>query len=284
MPPLWVECLRMTRVPTLPPEDARLGHAILAGREAATRLTSGGHLTAQQTLTLRDRVEQGRAAASELAEAKLPLAGGVVQRLCPEHCDDDLVQEARLGLLKAAERYDYRRGKFGSYAFFWMRKGVLDLLRRREREASVPAFPSVEARNVARQHWRNAVGTLAGRHPKPDARVRVGAIDEVLGEEPVEGDTTVGKLAGEWVINPESRLLEIANAQAVWDAVTLLTPVERRVVSLGFGLDGLPALEQDEIAELLGFSGEGVRRVRKEALAKLREHMEAMGWTKEDVG
>lgn len=236
---------------------------------------------------LNNAIQRFRAAKNALVSGNLRL----VMRVAQTYSNHgalllDLIQEGNLGLIRAAEKYDYTRGfKFSTYATWWIRQAISQALNEFGRTVKLPASLTQAIRNVGRAKMR--LTQVLGRDPKlgelaAETGLSVQQIrDVVLYEhnaisidEPNndEDDTTlVDALISESVPSPE----QIALEQGLRDAVELtladLTTRETQILSLRYGIGRTSDMSTAEIARELGISSNRVRQITVKALRRLRQ-------------
>jgi RNA polymerase primary sigma factor len=202
-------------------------------------------LTAAEEIRLAKRIERGdQAAKQELIERNLRLVAALARRYRDAGAPfDDLVQEGALGLIRAVEKFDHRRGlRFSTYAAWWIRRAVLNAVAG-ERAIRVPA----------------------------SARRRLADLPRVTAslDQPVAEDASpLGELiADERVPDPSEQASEHERDQRLLDAVRVLPRRQREVVVRRYGLEQ----SHDEIAASLGVGDERSRQLERQALHWLRE-------------
>jgi RNA polymerase primary sigma factor len=247
-------------------------------------------LTAEQEVELAKRIERGDLAAKEqLVNSNLRL---VISNARKYQGLDlpllDLIQEGILGLIRAAEKFDYRRGyKFSTYATFWIREAIQRGIANRARTIRIPVHIGQRERRIDRAH-RELTAKL-GRDPTDEevaqaanlnvrevrearqaARV-VTSLDRPVGE---EEETPLGALLESGERTPEEEVEISLRQDAVRHALDRLPEREREVVRLRYGIDGDDPTPLREAGRRLGISAEEVRRLERRALEELAESRE----------
>jgi len=203
----------------------------------------------------------------------------------------DLVQEAMLGLIRAAEKFDYRKGfKFSTYAVLWIRQAVQRGLDNTGRQVRIPAHVAQRERKINR-----IAGELAAqlnREPTDEEvaeRAKV-SLEDVLAlrdltkvttslDMPVgEGETTFGELQAEQDDGPAEQVLERERDRAVEAAVATLPEQAGEVIRLRFGTGGRQALSVRETAEHLGLTQNIVRELEEQGLRRLAQERSLSAW------
>jgi RNA polymerase primary sigma factor len=239
------------------------------------------------------RIERGDLAAKErLVNSNLRLVITNARTYSgPAHPDMpllDLIQEGMLGLIRAAEKFDYRKGyKFSTYATFWIRESIQRAIANRARPIRVPVHIGQRERRIARA--RAALIAQLGREPTDEeiaeaaelevrevhasreiARV-VTSLDRPVGE---EDETTLGALLASDATPVDEEVQLAARDDALRRALERLPEAERRVVALRYGMDGDDPTPLREAGRRLGISSDAVRKLERKALAELAESRE----------
>ncbi|MBV8735354.1 MAG: sigma-70 family RNA polymerase sigma factor [Solirubrobacterales bacterium] len=247
-------------------------------------------LTADQEVELAKRIERGDLAAKEqLVNSNLRLVIANARKY--QGLDLpllDLIQEGILGLIRAAEKFDWRRGyKFSTYATFWIREAIQRGIANRARTIRIPVHIGQRERRIDRAH-RELTAKL-GREPTDEevaeaaelsvrevrearqaARV-VTSLDRPVGE---EEETPLGALLESGELTPEEEVEISLRQDAVRHALDRLPEREREVVRLRYGIDGDDPTPLREAGRRLGISAEEVRRLERRALEELAESRE----------
>jgi RNA polymerase primary sigma factor len=241
-------------------------------------------LTAEEEVELAKGIERGDLAAKErLINSNLRLVIKFARRYQGHGLDlGDLVQEAMLGLIRAAEKFDWRRGyKFSTYAVLWIKQSIQRGLDNTGRPVRIPAHVAQRERTVNR-----VTVELTARLDRVPTDEEVAAeaklpLDEVMAtrdltrvsaslDTPVgDGDTTLGELRAESTADLEDEVLEREQADAVDAALARLPEKERRIIRARFGTGGRPQLTLRDAAREVGVTQEQARRLEAQALERL---------------
>jgi RNA polymerase primary sigma factor len=198
----------------------------------------------------------------------------------------DLIQEGNMGLMRAIEKYDYRRGvKISTYAVWWIRQSIARAIADQARTIRIPVHMTENARKVSRE--RRRLYQKEGRDPSPaEIAVRMGIpvarVEHVLSmvQEPTsldaqvgeDGDTTLGDLIkAPDVVDPQATAEASALQKIVGEALATLTPREQRILRMRFGIGGSADHTLEEIGNEFGVTRERIRQIEAKALEKLRD-------------
>lgn len=230
--------------------------------------------------------EKARQAANHMVKANLRLVVSVAKG----HIDWgvpmlDLIQEGNIGLMQAVQKFDHRRGyKFSTYAIPWIWQAVNRAVNDQSRMVHLPGHVIDDLTKLVRT--RNNLAQKLGRQPTEKELAsetglpskKIGSLLKVSSGVPVSLDTPVGEdgsqlgdfIADQTILQPEEQSTASLLREELSKTLESLTPRERRIIELRFGLGNEYSRTLAEVGTELGLSKERIRQIEKEALAKLR--------------
>ena len=245
-------------------------------------------LSAAEEIELAKRIEKGDLAAKDrMINANLRLVVSVARKYQGQGLPlGDLIQEGMLGLIRAVEKFDWRKGfKFSTYGTLWIRQAIGRGLANSGRTVRLPVHIASLARKI--RDKERELGAQLGRDPTDEeladaveltteevrdiraADQSPASLDRSVGDD--DSGTALGDLIADDVETPEEQVEQELGEQTVQRAVSELPSPERDVLTLRFGIGGRDVADLRETGRRLGLSGENVRKIEDRALRRLAD-------------
>lgn len=246
-------------------------------------------LTREEEIELARRAKAGdKEALKKLVESNLRFVVSVAKKYLgcglPLH---DLIAEGILGLIEAARRFDPDKGvKFISYAVWWIRQSIMQALAQQTGAVKIPVKQAVLVNKITRSYGE--LLKKLGREPTTEELAEYVGMDAkeierllTVCQVPLSLDTPIGDeedttfkdfLKGEGTAEVEEKVVQEELKQSIQEMLEQLTPQEKKIIIMRFGLDGNEPKTLREIGELLGISRERVRQLETRAKKKMKEY------------
>jgi RNA polymerase primary sigma factor len=266
-------------------DEVKLARDIEAGRKAAASLEHDQELSDTERRHLEDLIEAGEEARAVFISSNLRLVISIAKRYTGRGLDLlDLIQEGNLGLIRAVEKFDWRKGfKFSTYATWWIRQAITRGIGNAGRTIRLPVHLIDVVRTVS--DTRQTLHDRLQRAPTIDELSEASGVDRdrvllaieapgdtVSLDRPVgsDGDAELQDFLGDDTVDPFFRAVESLAHDRLMAALEMLDEDERQVLWLRFGLDGSEPWTLTDVGKAMRTTRERVRQIEGRALAKLR--------------
>jgi RNA polymerase primary sigma factor len=267
-------------------EEIELAKRIELGKAAGEKLIGIRRSERQIRAELTMLVDDGQAAREHLGRANTRLVVSIAKRYMGQGLPfPDLIQEGNVGLMRAVDKYDYKRGnRFSTYATWWIRQAITRALAQKTRTIRIPLHMTERIRQMYRT--AQVLEQNLGRRPTPeeiaaemeipaenvrgmmDASQHAIALERPVGD---DGDSEFGDfIEDQDTPSPVESATQHLLQETIEEVLSELTPRQSHILRLRFGLGGGDPHTLEEIANKFGLSRERIRQLEKEALRRLR--------------
>jgi RNA polymerase primary sigma factor len=268
-------------------KEIELAKRIERGEKAKKRLAkTGDNLDLEERARLNAQTQEGKEAFQELVQSNFRLVISIAKKYMGHGVPMlDLIQEGNLGLIRAAEKFDYRKGyKFSTYATWWIRQAVTRARADQGRTIRIPVHMKDRIQRLSR--LSHELELELGRRPTPEeiadevdlslgqVKLALDAARRPLSLEKPVGDDEDSELGdfieGEDLPDPSEEVDLTLLSEEIEELMSTLTPREARILTMRYGLSGGREYTLKEVGKKFGLTRERIRQIEQEALRKLR--------------
>jgi RNA polymerase primary sigma factor len=267
-------------------EEVELAKRIELGKESEQKIQALRRMERAEKNSLQEKIDDGQAAREHLGRANTRLVVSIAKRYMGQGLPfPDLIQEGNVGLMRAVDKYDYKRGnRFSTYATWWIRQAITRALAQKTRTIRIPLHMTERIRQMYRT--AQVLEQNLGRRPTPeeiaaemelpaesvrgmmDASQHAIALERPVGD---DGDSEFGDfIEDQDTPSPVESATQHLLQETIEEVLSELTPRQSHILRLRFGLGGGDPHTLEEIANKFGLSRERIRQLEKEALRRLR--------------
>ncbi len=268
-------------------QEVELAKQVELGVKAREILKQGSKLGLEEEQQYQLQVEEGQKAREHLARANTRFVVSIAKRYMGQGLPfPDLIQEGNIGLMRAVDKFDYRRGnRFATYAGWWIRQAITRAISQKSRTIRIPTHLVDRVNALSRvagqleQELGRPASTEEVRERMAVTEAQFAAATEVAGqqtvylEEPI-GDgreSELGDFIPSEIMGPEEAVIRRLLAEDVERVISDLLPRQAQILRFRFGLGGRETLSLEEVGRRFGLSRERIRQIEKEALRQLRQ-------------